>query len=89
MVYEGVQIAAALATSRTAAQMTSRFRIMLKRTSISDREDGCPKLLPSQLSHSKLSDTLIQEATSEIMRRDTHSLEVVSQLRSDLQHSTN
>ena len=40
VVYEEVQIAAALATSRTAAQMTSRFRIMLKRTSISDRKDG-------------------------------------------------
>ena len=59
--YEEVRIAAALATSRTAAQMTSRsetLRIMLDRNSVSNREDSCPKLFPSQLRHSNLSDTL-------------------------------
>ena len=50
VVYE----AAALAARRTAAQIVSRsgtWRLMLKRTSVSHREDYCPKLLPSQLRH--------------------------------------
>ena len=59
--YNKVQNAVALATSRTAAQMTSRFRDIennCEANIVSNRENYCPKFLPSPLSHSKLSDTL-------------------------------
>ena len=56
--YEEVQTAAALSTSRTAAQMTSRFRDIENIAEANNWEDNCPKLLPSQLRHSKLSATL-------------------------------
>ena len=49
-----VQTVADLATSSDARTL----RIMLKRTSVSNSEDQCRKLLPSQLGHSKLSHTL-------------------------------
>ena len=44
-------------TTRTSSQYSS--------------EDCSPKLLPSQLRHLKLSDTLFQEETAEMMRRET------------------
>ena len=56
-----VDLAAALATSRTAAQMTSRFREIEHNVEakISHQQRGYgPKLLPSQLRQVKLSDTI-------------------------------
>ena len=44
---EEVQTAAALCTSRTAAQKSSRFRDIGINAEANNREDNCPKLLPS------------------------------------------
>ena len=59
--YGQVEISAALASSRIEEQMTSRFRDIEKNVrliSVMHCEDCYPKLLPSQLRHSKASDTL-------------------------------
>ena len=59
--YGQVEISAALATSRTAPQMTCRFRDIEKNVrliSVINIGGYYPKLLPSQLRHSKASDTL-------------------------------
>ena len=50
------------------------------------REYYCPKLLPGQLRHSKLSDSLVQEATVEMIRRHAHIADTLFRLRSELQH---
>ena len=59
--YGQVEISAALATSRTAPQMTSRFRDIennVRLISVINIGGYYPKLLPSQLRHSTLSGTL-------------------------------
>ena len=56
------------------------------RISVINSDDDCPKVLPSLLRHSKLSASLVQEDKAEMVRRDTHNLDVVSQPRRELQH---
>ena len=81
--YEQVEVAAAFATNRTAAQMTTRFRDIennveanfrhQKRGLLSENTSESAQALEAQR-HSQ-----VQEATAEMMRRNTHNLEVVSQ----------
>ena len=68
--YASVQTAVAL--NENDFQIQGHLRIMLKRTSVSNKEDYCPKLFSSQLRYSKPTDTLIHDATTEMLRRDTH-----------------
>ena len=87
--YEHVESASALATDRTGAQVTSRSRDTennveanfshQKRGSLIEITSESAQALEAQR-HS-----VLQEATAEMMRRDTRNLEVVSQLRSELQ----
>ena len=88
--YEEVQTAAALATSRTAAQATSRFRDT-ENNAVANFSQQQRGLLPEITSESAQEpeaqrQSLIHEASSEMMRRDTHREEVLSQVRSELQY---
>ena len=59
---------------------------MLKRIPVVNCEAYCPTILPSQLSHSELSDTIcFKKAAAEMMRRDTRNPEVVYKLRNERQ----
>ena len=82
--YEQVEIAAALASSRTAAQMTSRVRDVENNVEANFRhnnEDYYPILLPSDSTQALKAqrDTLVQEATPEKIRRDADKAEALSQ----------
>ena len=52
---------------------------MWKRTSVSNRKESCPNKLPNQLSQALdvQRQSLIHEATAEMMRRDTRKEEVL------------
>ena len=74
--YEQVEIAAALATSRTAAHSASRFRdIMLRRISVVNKR-GLLSELASESAQALEGQrhSLFQEATAGMMRRDTCNL---------------
>ena len=87
--YKEVKTAAPLATSSTAAQMTSSFRDVennihanfsqQRRGLLSDISSESAQALEAQWH------PLIHEATAEMVRRDTRKEEVLSQLRSELQ----
>ena len=59
---------------------------MLRPKSVINSEDYRQKLLPSQLRHSELSDTLRSKKLSQKRCGDAHSAEVLSHLRSELQN---
>ena len=73
--YEEVQTAAALATSRTAAQMTFRFRDIENNAEaiLSQQQRGLLSEITYESAHS-----LIHEAAAEMMRRDTRREDVLS-----------
>ena len=83
---------AALATDRTAAQLTSRFRHSENHVegTFSHQQRGLLSEVTSESAqaleahrHSR-----VQEATTEMMRRDAHSADVLSQVRNELQFSS-
>ena len=87
---EQVEIAAALATSRKAAQMTSTFRDIENNVAanLSQQQRGLLSEITSESAQALKAQrhNLFQEATEEMMQRDTRDQEACSQLRSELQH---
>ena len=93
VVHEEVHTAAALATTRTAAQRTSRFRDIEcnAEASFNQQQRGwiiyCPIITAESAQGLEAQrHSLIREATAEMMRRDTRQEEVLSQFVSDLQY---
>ena len=87
--FDQVEIAVALATSRTAVQMTSRFRDIENHVEanfsyhqtefLSQNTSLSVRALEAQRH------TLVQEPTAEMIRRDAHSAEVLSHFGNELQ----
>ena len=87
--YEEVEIAASLAASRTAAKMPPRLRDIENNTEANVNQQQ--RILSEITSESAQAvgaqrQSLIHEATAEMMRRQPHQEAVVSQFRSELQH---
>ena len=88
--HEQVEISAAHATSRTAKQMTSRFRDIENniQANCSHQQPGLLFEITSESAQALEAQRhdRFQDATAEMMRRDTRNQEVVDQLRNALQH---
>ena len=87
--YEQVEIAASLAASHTAAKMPPRLRDIENNTEANVSQQQ--RILSEITSESAQAvgaqrQSLIHEATAEMMRRQPHQEAVVSQFRSELQH---
>ena len=80
--YEEVETAAVLATSRTAVQMTSRFRDTENNVgaNFSQQQKGLLSEITSESAQAPEAErhSLIHEAPAEMMRPDTHQEEVLS-----------
>ena len=87
--FDQVEIAVALATSRTAVQMTSRFRDIENHVEANFSHHQTEFLSQiTSLSVRALEaqrHTLVQEPTTEMIRRDAHCAEVLSHFGSELQ----